>query len=168
VKPPAEIFLSHASSDRRFASRLAAVIARHRLSVFYSRKSIRGAQHWHDEIGRALARCNWFLLVLSPAAVKSEWVKRELVYALQSKRYRRHIAPLLLKGCDIEKLSWTLSGFQQIDFRKRFDEGCRELVLRQYSERCANHHSHVTPKSKRRRFVPGDVDDARVSRHPMV
>jgi hypothetical protein len=125
---PAEIFLSHASLDRKFANRLAATLGRHGLKVFYSRKSLRGAQQWHDEIGRALARCTWFLLLLSPAAVKSEWVKRELVYALQSKRYRRHIAPLVLKRCSIDKLSWTLSGFQQIDFRGRFDEGCRELL----------------------------------------
>lgn len=125
---PAEIFLSHASADRKFANRLAAVLGRHGLKVFYSRKSVRGAQQWHDEIGRALARCNWFLLVLSPAAVKSDWVKRELVYALQSKRYRKHIAPLVLTKCNVDKLSWTLAGFQRIDFKKRFDEGCRELL----------------------------------------
>ena len=125
---PAEVFLSHSSKDQAFAGRLAAVLGRHGLKVFYSRKSIRGAQQWHDEIGQALARCNWFLLVLSPAAVDSEWVKRELVYALQSRRYRKHIAPLLLKSCKIDKLSWTLSGFQSVDFRKSFEDGARELL----------------------------------------
>ena len=125
---PAEVFLSHSSKDRVFASRLAAVLGRHGLNVFYSKKSIRGVQQWHDEIGQALARCNWFLLVLSPAAVDSEWVKRELVYALQSKRYRKHIAPLLLKPCKIDKLSWTLSGFQSVDFRKSFEDGSSELL----------------------------------------
>ena len=125
---PAEIFLSHSSRDRAFATRLAGLLDRHRLKVFYSRKSIRGAQQWHDEIGQALARCNWFLLILSPTAVSSEWVKRELVYALQSRRYRKHIAPLLLKPCKIDKLSWTLSGFQRIDFRRGFEDGARELL----------------------------------------
>jgi len=125
---PAEIFLSHSSEDRLFATRVAKVLTRHGLKVFYSRKSVRGAQQWHDEIGRALARCNWFLIVLSPAAVDSEWVKRELVYALQAKRYRRHIAPLLFKSCKIDKLSWTLSGFQHIDFRRSFDKGRSELL----------------------------------------
>ena len=109
-------------------SRLASILGRHGLRVFYSKKSIRGAQQWHDEIGQALARCNWFLLVLSPAAVGSEWVKRELIYALQSKRYRKHIAPLLLKPGKIDKLSWTLSGFQWVDFRESFEDGSRELL----------------------------------------
>ena len=60
--------------------------------------------------------------------MSSEWVKRELVYALQSKRYRKHIAPLLLKTCKIDKLSWTLSGFQKVDFRNSFEEGSSELL----------------------------------------
>jgi hypothetical protein len=125
---PAEIFLSHSSKDRVFASRIASALTRHGFKVFYSKKSIRGAQQWHDEIGKALARCNWFLIVLSPAAVRSEWVKRELVYALQAKKYGRHIAPLLLKTCKSDKLSWTLSGFQHIDFRKNFKKGLSELL----------------------------------------
>ncbi len=125
---PAEIFLSHSSKDQAFVGRLAAALGRHGLKVFYSKKSIRGAQQWHDEIGRALARCDWFLLVLSPAAVGSEWVKRELVCALQSKRYRKHIAPLLLKPCKIDKLSWTLSGFQSIDLQLGIEVGVRELL----------------------------------------
>jgi hypothetical protein len=125
---PAEVFLSHSSKDQRFASRLAAVFGRHGVKVFYSKTNIRGAQQWHDEIGHALARCDWFVLVLSPAAVRSEWVKRELVYALQSKRYRRHIAPLLLKPCKIDKLSWTLLGFESIDFRTSFEKGSEELL----------------------------------------
>jgi hypothetical protein len=125
---PAEIFLSHSSKDRVFASRISSALTRRGIKVFYSRKNIRGAQQWHDEIGKALARCNWFLIVLSPAAVRSEWVKRELVYALQAKRYGRRIAPLLLKSCKTDKLSWTLSGFQYIDFRRNFDAGLSELL----------------------------------------
>jgi hypothetical protein len=123
-----EIFLSHSSRDRTFANRLAKALGRRGYKVFYSRKSILGAQQWHDEIGLALARCNWFLIVLSPSAVRSEWVKRELVYALQARRYRKRIAPLLLKSCNVDRLSWTLSGFQYVDFRKSFNEGLSMLL----------------------------------------
>jgi hypothetical protein len=68
---PAEAFLSHASADRQFASELAEILRRHGLPVWYSETDIRGAQQWHDEIGAALGRCDWFLLVLTPAAVES-------------------------------------------------------------------------------------------------
>ena len=43
------------------------------------------------------------------------------MYALQSKRYHKRIAPLIFKPCNVDRLSWTLSGFQLIDFRKDFD-----------------------------------------------
>jgi hypothetical protein len=39
------------------------------------------AQQWHDEIGAALRRCDWFVLVLSPHTVESIWVKRELLFS---------------------------------------------------------------------------------------
>lgn len=124
---PTEAFLSHSDKDRAFVTKLAGVLLRRGVRFFYSRKHLKGAQQWHDEIGEALARCDWFLLVLSPAAVRSEWVKRELLYALQSDRYRDRIAPLLHRDCDSERLSWTLSGFQLIDFTAGFDEGCGQL-----------------------------------------
>ncbi len=86
-----------------------------------------GAEQWHDEIGKALGRCDWFLLILSPAAVRSMWVKRELRYALKAKRYNDRIIPVLLRPCDYGELSWTLDAIQMIDFSKNFEQGCRTL-----------------------------------------
>jgi hypothetical protein len=125
---PTEAFLSHSSKNGAFADRLASVLSGHKIKTFYSKKSIRGAQEWHDEIGAALKRCDWFLLVLSPQSVASRWVKHELIYALQENRYRGRIVPLQYKTCDADSLSWTLPGFQWIDFRKDFDQGCKELL----------------------------------------
>lgn len=124
---PAEVFLSHSSKNLSFASRLAKTITAAGVSVFFSKKSIRGAQEWHDQIGVALKRCNWFVLLLSPDSVKSKWVKHELVYALQADRYRGRIVPCLHKACRHDNLSWTLAQFQFVDFRSDFDDGCREL-----------------------------------------
>jgi len=126
--PPAEAFLSHSSTDRRFVNRLVTVLVRHGVPVFCSKKSIRGAQQWHDEIGAALARCDWFLLVLSPRSVASKWVKHELLFALRSDQYEGRIVPILYRTCDADRLSWTLSSFQRIEFANRFVEGCRELL----------------------------------------
>jgi len=124
---PTEVFLSHSSRNAAFTSKLANVLFRHNVKTFFSKQHIRGAQEWHDELGAALKRCDWFLVVLSPQAVRSTWVKRELVYALQQPRYNERIIPVLYKNCDVEQFSWTLSGFQYVDFRPGFDEGCEQL-----------------------------------------
>lgn len=124
---PAEAFLSHASADRQFASELAEVLRRHGLPVWYSETDIRGAQQWHDEIGTALGRCDWFLIVLTPAAVESMWVKRELLFALEERRYADRIASIYVKECAYRRLSWVLSQYQLIDFRQDREAGLREL-----------------------------------------
>jgi len=87
-----------------------------------------GAQPWHDEIGTALQRCDWFAVVLSPQSVESMWVKRELLKALEPRRFENRIIPILFQSCDYERLSWTLSFFQMIDFTGSFADGLRELL----------------------------------------
>lgn len=126
--PRPDAFLSHASPDRKLIERLAPVLEVAGVKYFYSKRHITGAQQWHDELGAALERCNWFILLLTPNAVRSVWVKRELLYALQASRYRDRIAPLLFADCKVSKLSWTLPAFQYIDFRNRFQEGCESLL----------------------------------------
>lgn len=125
---PNEVFLSHATADRPFATRLAGVLRRHGIPVWYSITNIRGSQQWHDEIGAALHRCDWLVLVLSPNAVASKWVRRELIFCLQEDRYDDRIAPLLHRPCDYGELSWTLPSIQRVDFQRDFHQGCRDLL----------------------------------------
>jgi len=125
---PAEIFLSHASADRELADRLAGILRRHNLPVWYSPTEMVGAQQWHDEIGDALGRCDWFVVLLTRASVESMWVKRELLFALQQDRYANHILPLLAEPCDYGRLSWVLPSLQRIDLQADFEEGCRTLL----------------------------------------
>ena len=106
---PLEAFLSHAHENKRFARDLTAHLRGHGVPVWYSETNILGAQQWHDEIGVALERCDWFVLILSPEAVESKWVKRELLYALSHNQYDNRIVPVMYKICDYERLSWTLS-----------------------------------------------------------
>jgi len=123
-----KVFLSHSAADRSFVIRLTQVLKRHRVKYWYSARHIKGAQEWHDAIGRGLDECNWFLLVLTPAAVRSLWVKRELAFALRQRRYNEHIIPVLLRNCEFQYLSWTLDEFEFIDFTSDFPSACRQLL----------------------------------------
>jgi hypothetical protein len=58
----------------------------------------------------------------------SEWVKRELLFALQQDQYKDKIIPILFKPCNYELLFRTLSIYQTVDFTKSFDKGCSELL----------------------------------------
>ena len=79
-----EVFLSHAGKDHAKARWLKAVLAAHDVPVWFSPHNIAEAQQWQNEIGDALTRCGWFMILLTPNSVKSMWVKRELEYAVLS------------------------------------------------------------------------------------
>jgi hypothetical protein len=128
VRPMREVFLSHASQDHAKARRLRELLVTHNVPVWFSPHHIQGAQQWQDEIGEALGRCGWFMLLLTPDAVKSMWIKRELNYALIKKRYEDRIIPLLFKKCDLQRLSWILPQFQRIDFTKDYWKACEQLL----------------------------------------
>ena len=103
-------------------------MTRHAVPIWYSPVEILGAQQWHDEIGKALARCDWFLLLLSPRSVASKWVEYELVYALTHDRYSERIIPALVEDCQMEELSWTLTRVQRIDMRIRDETAHWQLL----------------------------------------
>lgn len=114
---PNEVFLSHSRLDLVFADKLVAVLRQHGIPVWHSRTNILGAQQWHDEIGTALQSCDWLALVLSPDAVESVWVKRELLFSLNDDRYAGRIVPILYRPCDYRNLSWTLARIIHEDAR---------------------------------------------------
>ena len=122
-------FIAHSSRDRKFVDRLARVLDAHQLPYWYSERHIKGAQQWHDEIGRGLAKCNWLILILSPAAVKAKWVKSEVLFALDSYAYRDHIVVVEYKRrANFKRLSWTLKQNQWVSFNKGLDAGFADLL----------------------------------------
>ena len=112
----------------RLSTKIGPVLRAHGVPVWYSETDILGAQQWHDEIGAALQRCDWFVVVLTPEAVESTWVKRELLFALQQERFADRIVPLVIRPCASDRLSWTLPAFQAVDYTHGFDPGCADLL----------------------------------------
>jgi hypothetical protein len=126
---PVEIFLSYASEDLDVASRLATFLSRRQFKPFLAPNSLPMGM-WLNEIGAALSRCEWFFVILSPAAIQSMWVQRELTYALTQKRLLHRIVPILWKPCDPDELSWVLRCYQRIDIDVDFETGAEELLRR--------------------------------------
>ena len=125
---PKEVFLSYSTVDSRFATQIAELLKRHGVPVWYSHTEIFGSMQWHDEIGHALRRCDWFVILLSPDSVNSFWVKHEFTFAIRQKRLASRIVPVVFRVCDFEEFSWTLSSYQLVDFTEDFEKGCRALL----------------------------------------
>ncbi len=146
ARPKRKLFVSHSDKDREFVVRLTKLLQQHGVGFWYSGKHIAGAKQWHDEIGLALQQCNWFLLVLGPNAVRSEWVKRELLFALNEQRYSNQIMPVLYRKCRYSELSWTLPNLESIDFTGDFGAACHQLLRISKIKFVAEPASQITRK----------------------
>lgn len=125
---PKEVFLSYSSVDREFAEKIVELLRCHGVPVWHAPSNIRGGQDWHDEIGDALERCDWFVILLSPDSMRSKWVRRELFFALREDQYDNCIVPLVIRVGNYRKFAWALSSYQLVDFTEDFEKGCRALL----------------------------------------
>jgi hypothetical protein len=105
-----DVFISHASEDEEWASQLARQLRRLGLKAWDPSAEIAPGDNWALEIGRALEESGAMIVLLSPASAKSDSVKREIEYAITSKRFRERLIPVMVKRTT--GFPWVLSQLQ--------------------------------------------------------
>lgn len=78
-----DIFISYSRRDQEFVTRLASDLNEHVAFVWFDRSTIQPGQKWHDEIMDGIRECKAFILVLSPDAMESRYVRDEVNKALE-------------------------------------------------------------------------------------
>ena len=102
------------------------LLRRHSIAPWYSTDDIPSAAVWERCIRDGLNSCEWFLVVLSPSAVASEWVQAEVHWAMEHRRGR--IVPVLIYDCDPSQLHLQLMRYQYVDFRQDREEAGARLL----------------------------------------
>jgi uncharacterized protein YegP (UPF0339 family) len=119
------IFISHDTEDAQFARRLANDLQRRGVSVWIAPESIQPGEDWVSAIERGLQESSHMIVVLTPAAVDSGWVKTEINAAIDmAHKGRMKVIPLDVKPCRAPLL---LSGYQMISFSD-YDAGFKQLT----------------------------------------
>jgi len=110
------IFISHATIDNEFVRDLRLALEGLKLKVWEDNPNLRTGDELEPEIVKAIENSRHFIVVLSQAAIKSDWVKKEIQKAQQVKKDEKkkdyRIIPLLLPDVDIE-LFKSLSLFEE-------------------------------------------------------
>ena len=120
-------FISHSTKDGAFARDvLKPFLAQHEIDAWCCGSDTRTAVDWERQIREALMRSDWILVILSPDAVRSDWVRAETHWALEHRKGR--VVPLLLRGCDPSSIHLRLGTLQYIDFRSDLKVAGKELV----------------------------------------
>jgi len=122
-----DVFISHCSKDRPFVEReLVSLLEYFSITTWYCREEITGGQQWEDRIEEGLNACPWFLVALSPQAERSEWVKREVAWAVRNRKGR--IRPVIIETCRPEQVHEDLYRTHHVDFRTATPEVGRSLL----------------------------------------
>ena len=114
ARRPVEVFLSHAHQDVALTKRLAAELRRHNIKCWFSEHHIHGGQRWQEEIGAALRRCDFFIVLLTRASVRSRWVKHEVAWVNDDRRYDERVLSILVERCNPSTLNFVLKNLQMI------------------------------------------------------
>jgi hypothetical protein len=83
--------------------------------------TLRAGQDWADEIDRAVRACDALILVISPDSMKSEWVSKETILAMNLKK---PVVPVMCRQTD---LPVHLIDIQYIDFQGKYNEALQQL-----------------------------------------
>lgn len=99
------IFISHNTIDAPFVNPLAETLRQHGIGVWKAPESILPGEDWVDAIERGLSQSTHVVLVLSPGAVESDWVRLEMNTAIRLEREGKiKIIPLNYQPCEVPLL----------------------------------------------------------------
>ncbi len=80
---PQDIFISYSRRDQEFVTRLSSDLDAQVAGVWFDQSAIQLGEKWHDEIMEGIRDCKSFILVLSPDAMESRYVREEVNKALE-------------------------------------------------------------------------------------
>lgn len=113
--PSGHIFISYSRRDDEVMRKIAFFLRDQGFKVWVdNEKLVSGTPAWEESIENAIKNAFAVIVVLSPEAKSSEWVRREIACADQ---YQKRVFPVLVKGDEDESLPIRLITRQYIDMR---------------------------------------------------
>ena len=89
-----KVFMSHSHADAELAARVSKGLRNEGLDVWDPDLNLLPGDNWAAEVARALEESDAMVVLLTPDAVNSPWVRREMEYALGTKRYSNRLIPV--------------------------------------------------------------------------
>jgi WD40 repeat protein len=140
------VFISYSRRDKTFAERLARDLSDAGLDVWIDFRQIHAGEMWQEEIFRGLQRSDMVVVALSPDAVASHWVEREVNTAREQGKL---IIPIMAVEALTEisrspTLNW-LQNVHFIRFMSRYEEAFRELLDALPGKRSVSAFDEINP-----------------------
>jgi len=112
-----KLFLSHSSKDDDFIRQLRQALADFGQEVWIDSRQLRGGDPLWPDIQNAIAAATTYAVLVSPAALQSKWVGKELQHAVKLREQRGRanypVIPFSLDNCQLGVLE-TLMGEEPV------------------------------------------------------
>lgn len=111
-----KVFISHAHQDTAFVvDYLKPLLEGAGLATWCSGLDPERGLSWQSQLRDELAKADWLLVILSPDAASSEWVRSEINWAID--HLPGKIVPVMARACDPTRIHLRLGITQFVDFR---------------------------------------------------
>jgi hypothetical protein len=117
-----QVFISYAESDEPVAKKVAAGLEKEGLKVWYDRREILPGQNWAESVSKALKESRAMVVLLTPAALRSSWVRREIDYALGDQTFSHRLVPVIVgppENLPKKDFPWILQSFKTFNLPER-------------------------------------------------
>jgi hypothetical protein len=108
------VFISYSRSDVDLVELIEMDLLEDGHIIWRDTENIRGGEDWGTKIEEGIVEAYAFIVVLSPASLKSEWVNKEIDFAVKNVS-KTPIIPLILEDIEIPN---PIKKLQIIDFSK--------------------------------------------------
>ena len=115
-----KVFISHAHTDAALVARITEALERSGLEVWDADREILPGDNWAGEVARALEESQAMVVLLTPDAATSPWVKREIEYALGAKNYTNRLIPVVVgdpDGFPAGELPWIARRLPRVELQ---------------------------------------------------
>jgi hypothetical protein len=104
------IFISYADRDRRYATALGKALKDASQDI-WEPQDLKPGENWRLKSGEALAGADAVVVLLSPESVASDWVRKEIEFAISSPRFKGRLVPVLVRPA--RDIPWILRELPQ-------------------------------------------------------
>lgn len=112
-----KVFISYSHKDEELARRVAAALDEAGMTTWYDQREIMPGDNWAEKIAQGLRESEAMVVLLTPHALDTLSVRREIEFALGEKAYRNRLIPVLVgnpQEFQEEKIPWILKHLHPI------------------------------------------------------
>ena len=115
-----QVFISYSERDRETMEKIRNSLRRESLTVWTNTTDIQTGEDFQSAIDRGIEQTDNLVYLVSPDSVESEFVRKELDYAVS---LHKRIIPVLVRETPPESIPLALQGVQYIDLTDNVEEG---------------------------------------------